>query len=225
VYTFQLPTGGEIELREMTGAEEELLTNQRLIRNGDAVNQVLVNCIVQIGEKNEVGTADVLEMLSGDRLFTLVKLRQVSLGDEVELELTCPNAACRAKNRAAISLDDMPVTPYGEEREFVFTLPASGSKVRFVYLDGHKEKRLAQMQEPSISAAMMIRILDIDGSAPSKKALNEMSMRDRSALRQEMLRVDAGIDTAVELDCDSCGTRIRTRLEAEPSFLFPGVRL
>lgn len=225
MHTFQLPSGDEIELREMTGAEEELLTNQRLIRSGDAVNQVLANCILRIGEKDEVATKDILDMLSGDRLFTLVRLRQVSLGDEVELDPVCPNQACRAKNHAVVNLDDLPVTPYGEEREFVFTLPASGSKARFVYLDGHKEKRLAQMQEPSISAAMMIRILDIDGSAPSKKALAEMSMRDRSALRQEMLRVDAGIDTAVELDCDSCGTRIRTRLEAEPSFLFPGVRL
>mgnify|MGYP005864123883 FL=1 len=225
MYTFQLPTGDEIELREMTGAEEELLTNQRLIRSGDAVNQVLANCILRIGEKDEVGTADVLDMLSGDRLFTLVRLRQVSLGDAVELDPVCPNQVCRSKNRAVVNLDDLPVTPYGEEREFVFTLPASGSKVRFVYLDGHKEKRLAQMQEPSISAAMMIRIMDIDGSAPSKKALSEMFMRDRSALRAEMPRFDAGIDTAIELDCDSCGTRIRTRLEAEPSFLFPGVRL
>ncbi len=225
MYTFILPTGDEIELREMTGAEEELLTNQRLIRSGDAVNQVLANCILRIGESDDVGAKAVMDMLSGDRLFTLVKLRQISLGDEVELELTCSNTACRAKNRTTINLDDLPVTAYSEDREFVLTLPSSGSKVRFGYLDGHKEKRLAQMQEPSISAAMMIRIVEIDGSAPSKKALNEMSMRDRSALRQEMLRVDAGIDTAVELDCDSCGTRIRTRLEAEPSFLFPGVRL
>jgi len=209
----------------MTGAEEELLTNQRLIRTGDAVNQVLANCTLRIGEDEEIGPKVVMDMLSGDRLFTLVKLRQVSLGDEVELDLVCPSAACRAKNRVTVNLDDLPVTPYGEEREFMFTLPASGPKVRFVYLDGHKEKRLAQMEEPSISAAMMIRILDIDGTAPSKKALNEMSMRDRSALRQEMLRVDAGIDTTIELDCDSCGARIRTRLEAEPSFLFPGVRL
>ena len=225
MYTFQLPSGDEIELREMTGAEEELLTNQRLIRTGDAVNQVLSNCTLRIGEDEEIGPKLVMDMLSGDRLFTLVKLRQVSLGDEVELDLVCPSAACRAKNRVTVNLDDLPVTPYGQEREFTFTLPASGSKVRFVYLDGHKEKRLAQMEEPSLSAAMMIRILDIDGNAPTKKTLNEMSMRDRSALRQEMLRVDAGIDTSIESDCDSCGTRIRTRLEAEPSFLFPGVRL
>lgn len=224
MYTFQLPSGPEIELREMTGLEEELLTNQRLIRNGDAINQVLRNCILRWDEKEEISAGDVLDMLSGDRLFVLVKLRQISLGDEVELELSCPNTICRAKNRVVINLEDLPVTPYGEAREFTFTLPGSGKKVRFGYLDGHKEKRLSQMQEPTISSAMMIRLLDIDGTPPSKKALADMSMRDRSALRQEMVRVDAGIDTTLDLECESCGASIRTRLEAEPGFLFPGVR-
>jgi hypothetical protein len=120
--------------------------------------------------------------------------------------------------------EDLVVTSYGEDREFTFALPGSGQKVRFSYLDGNKEKRLAQMQEPNISSAMMIRILEIDGAAPTKKALADMSMRDRSALRAEMLRVDAGIDTTIECDCESCGTRLRTKLEAEPAFLFPGVR-
>lgn len=224
MYTFALPSGDEIELREMTGVEEELLTNQRLIRSGDAVNQVLNNCIVRIGANITPKVSDVLDMLSGDRLFTLVRLRQVSLGDEVELGVVCPNQACRAKNHIVVNLDDLTVTPYGEEREFTFTLPSSGKKVKFVHLDGNKEKRLAQIKEPNISAAMLIRIIEIDGSAPTKKALADMSMRDRTALRAEMLRVDAGIDTTIECECESCGTTIHTKLEAEPSFLFPGVR-
>lgn len=225
MYTFELPSGTEVELREMTGAEEELLTNQRLIRTGDAVNQVLKNCIVRLGDNDEPSMKDVLDLLSGDRLFILVKLRQVSLGDGVELELVCPNAACRATNHVAVDLEDLEVTPYGPEREFSFELPGSKRTVRFGYLDGHKEKRLAALKEPSISSAMLIRIIDIDGKPPNKKLMAEMSMRDRSALRREMLRVDAGIDTTVETECDSCSARIRTRLEAEPGFLFPGVRL
>jgi hypothetical protein len=225
MYTFTLPSGPEIELREMTGVEEEILTNQRLIRSGDAINQVLKNCLLRIGDNAEPDMKDITSMLSGDRLFTLVRLRQISLGDEVDLMLVCPNQMCRAKNPAVIDLDDLPVIPYGEAREFVFTLPGSGQKVRFCYLDGSKEKRLAQMQEPTISSAMMIRILDIDGNVPSKKALAEMSMRDRSALRQEMMRVDAGIDTTITMPCDSCGTEIRTKLEVEPAFLFPQARL
>jgi hypothetical protein len=224
LYTFTLPSGADIDLREMTGVEEELLTNQRLIRSGDAVNQVLANCVLRFGESDKPTLSDVMNMLSGDRLFTLVRLRQVSLGDEIELDLVCPNAACRAKNHVVVDLNDLSVTPYGEDREFIFALPGSGRKVKFVHLDGNKEKRLAQLEEPNISSAMLIRILDIDGAAPTKKALSEMSMRDRSALRAEMLRVDAGIDTSIEADCESCGSRIRTRLEAEPAFLFPGVR-
>jgi len=166
---------------------------------------------------------DVLDLLSGDRLFALVRLRQVSLGDEVELELACPNTGCGERTPITVNLGDIEATPYGEEREFEFTLPGSGRKVKFGYLDGHKEKRLAALKEPNLTAAMMIRIVEIDGQPPSKKALNEMTMGDRSALRKEMLRVDGGIDTQVDVSCDACGTRIRTRLEAEPAFLFPSV--
>ena len=225
MYSFELPSGTELELREMTGAEEELLTNQRLIRSGEAINQVLRNCFVRLGEKTDPDLSEVMNLLSGDRLFALVRLRQISLGDEVELELSCPNSACRMTNFVTVNLEDLKVTPYGEEREFAFKLLGSKKTVRFGYLDGHKEKRLASLREPNISSAMLIRILDIDGKAPSKKSLAEMSMRDRNALRQEMSRVDAGIDTSVETECDGCGSKIRTRLEAEPAFLFPGVRL
>jgi len=224
MYTFILPTGSEIELREMTGLEEEILTNQRLIRSGEAVNQVLANCILRIGDNDDPASGDVLNMLSGDRLFTLVRLRQISLGDEVELDLVCPNQACRAKNHIVVNLNDLPVTSYGDDHEFVFKLPASGKVVKFGYLDGHMEKRLAKLSEPNITSAMLIRIIDIDGVSPSKKMLADMSMRDRTALRQDMQRVDAGIDTTIETDCDSCGSRIRTRLEAEPAFLFPQAR-
>lgn len=223
MHTFTLPTGTEIDLVEMTGAEEDLLTNQRLMRNGEAVNQVLANCTKRLGENASPTVKDILTLLSGDRLCALVRLRQISLGDEVELELACPSAACGQTNYTTVNLQDLEATHYGPERTFDFTLPGSGKVVRFGYLDGHKEKRLAALREPSLTAAMMIRIVSIDGQAPSKKLLAEMSIGDRSALRKEMLRVDGGIDTQVDVTCDACGTRIRTRLEAEPAFLFPSV--
>ncbi|HRT97834.1 MAG TPA: hypothetical protein P5532_25795 [Planctomycetota bacterium] len=223
MHTFALPSGIEIGLVEMTGAEEDLLTNRRLMKNGEAINQVLLNCTKRLGDNVEPKMKDILDLLSGDRLYALVRLRQVSLGDEVELELACPNTGCGERTGLTVNLGEIEVTPYGEEREFEFTLPGSGRKVKFGYLDGHKEKRLAALKEPNLTAAMMIRIVEIDGQPPSKKALNEMTMGDRSALRKEMLRVDGGIDTQVDVPCDACGTRIRTRLEAEPAFLFPSV--
>ena len=223
MHMFTLPSGTEIDLVEMTGVEEDLLTNRRLMKNGEAVNQVLANCTKRLGETDEPKMKDILDLLSGDRLFALVRLRQVSLGDEVDLELACPNRDCGETTYVAVDLNDLEVTPYGDEREFEFALPGSGKVVKFGYLDGHKEKRLAALKEPTLTAAMMIRIVGIEGQAPSKKLLNEMTMGDRSTLRKEMLRVDGGIDTQVDVTCDACGTRIRTRLEGEPAFLFPSV--
>jgi len=74
MHTFTLPSATEIDLVEMTGVEEDLLTNQRLIKTGEAINQVLANCIKRIGENDSPGMKDILDMLSGDRLFALERL-------------------------------------------------------------------------------------------------------------------------------------------------------
>jgi len=224
MYPYTLPSGIPCALRELTGAEEELLTNAKLLRSGDAVNQLLRNCLVQLGENADVTMNNVLDLLAGDRLFILVKLRQISLGDEMTLRLTCPNANCQGISLVPINLEDLPITPYPAEREFTCTLPGSGQVVKFGYLDGHKEKRLAALPEATISQGMLIRILDIDGAAPNKKTVTEMSLKDRQALRQAMLTVDGGIDTTVDTTCEHCGQPIRTRVEADASFFFPSGR-
>ena len=223
MHTFTLPSGVEIDLVEMTGVEVDLLTNRRLMKKGEGIDQVLLNCTKRLGENDEPKMRDILDLLSGDRLFALVRLRQISLGDDVDLELTCPNPGCGETTCVTLDLNELEITPYPQEREFEFTLPGSGKVAKFAYLDGHKEKRLAALKEPSLTSAMLIRIVEIGGEPPSKKALNEMTMGDRSALRKEMLRVDGGIDTQVDVPCDACGARIRTRLEGEPAFLFPSV--
>ena len=116
MHTFALPSGIEIGLVEMTGAEEDLLTNRRLMKNGEAINQVLLNCTKRLGDNVEPKMKDILDLLSGDRLYALVRLRQVSLGDEVELELACPNTGCGERTGLTVNLGEIEVTPYGEER-------------------------------------------------------------------------------------------------------------
>ncbi len=225
MYTHTLPSGLEAELREMTGAEESLLTNRRLMKDGEAVNQVLRNCLVRLGDKTEIAPKDVLDLLSGDRLFLLVRLRQISFGDAVDLSLTCPAKDCGETTEVRVALDDLEVTSYGVEREFIFELPRTKKPVLFTLLDGHMEKRLASLKDPNLHSAMLMRVKEIDGKAPNKNSLAELPAFDLNALRAEMQRVDGGIDTSIHTVCSSCGARIVTRLEAEPPFLFPNLRL
>jgi len=225
MYTFTLPSGLEAELREMTGAEESLLTNRRLMKDGEGVNQVLRNCLVRLGDRTELAAKDVLDLLSGDRLFLLVKLRQISFGDEVDLSLACPAKDCGEVTGVHIALDDLEVTPYGTEREFIFELPRTKKPVIFTLMDGHMEKRIASLKDPNLHSAMLMRVKEIDGKAPNRNSLAELPAFDLNALRAEMQRVDGGIDTTIHTVCTACGARIVTRMEAEPPFLFPNVRL
>jgi len=224
MYPISLPSGRSCAIRELTGVEEELLTNPRLLRTGEALNQVLRNCLVQLDERTEISPRDVLDLLAGDRLLLMVKLRQVSLGDEVTVSFICPNSACQSPNQVAINLDELPVTVYPSEREFSTTLPGSGRVVRFCHLDGHKEVRLAALPDADLTHAMLIRILEIDGNPPTKKAVTEMSMKDRQALRAAMLATDGGIETTIHTQCPRCGTPMAARIEGEPSFFFASGR-
>lgn len=223
MYPITLPTGTQASIREMTGTEEEILTNQRLIRNGDGINQVLKNCLVSLGETEKPGMSDVLDLLAGDRLFLLLKLRQVSLGDSLDIESQCTNPTCRQKIAVEVDLNEVEHTTYSQDREFTTTLPRSKSVITFTHLDGHKEKRLAALKDAGPTEAMLIRTKTIGDKPPNKKIMREMSLGDRNALRKAMQEVDAGPDTRVELECDACGQHQITRIEAEPAFLFPGL--
>lgn len=221
MYTFDLPSGTKVELREMTGHEEALLTNQRLMRDGSGVNKLLRNCIASLGDQAEITEQDTLDMLSGDRLFTLVRIRQITFGDECNLDLMCQNPKCGADNAAALDLSALTVTPYPPEREHLTKLPRSGSVVQWVPLDGNGEKRLAQIEDAGIHDGMLIRIRAIDEKPPTRNAVRGLCAADLNHLRSEFRSLEGGIDTEVRIVCAKCGSPIVTRLEAQPRFLFP----
>jgi hypothetical protein len=69
----------------MTGVEEDLFTNRRLMKKGEGTNRVLLRCTKRLGENGKPKMKDILDLLSGNRLFVLVSLRRISPGDEVDL--------------------------------------------------------------------------------------------------------------------------------------------
>ena len=58
---------------------------------------------------------------------------------------------------------------------------------------------------------------------PTKKTLTEMVLRDYNALYAAMRAAEGGIDTAITAACDGCGALMRTRIEGEKDFLYPGL--
>ena len=85
----------EVHLRPMTGVEQDILTTERLIKEGKALDMVLSNCLRE--------KVDIEELLVADYMYLLFKLRVLTYGDEYRFEMKCPQ--CGAINDVEIVLN------------------------------------------------------------------------------------------------------------------------
>jgi hypothetical protein len=192
------------------------------MRDGTGFNRALRNCIVRLDDNDAVTEKDVAQMLSGDRLVALVRLRQITFGDDLELKLTCPNPKCGHENAIQVSLADAEQTDYAPERQHTFTLPGCGQVVVFGLSTGEHEARYAKLKDDAnIHSMLLMRIISVDGAPPARNTVRGWSARDIGALRSKMQSVDGGIDTAIKTVCRECGKPIATRAEGTESFFFP----
>jgi hypothetical protein len=122
----------EVEFREMTGEEEEIITDSRKAEGGkgklqrgaiDRLTEILSRCTVRAGERLVEANRDVATCssrhfwdvwtgaLAGDRGVAIVRLRQLSLGPTYVFTEVCP--ACRRElRRVTYNLEEANVDPY-----------------------------------------------------------------------------------------------------------------
>jgi len=101
-----LPSGGKtypsqvdaITIRPMRGIEEDILTNQRLVRSGKAFDMILANCVTNWNGLTQE------ELLFGDMNALFVALRSISYGSDYNVQITCPE--CGHKDNVEISLTE-----------------------------------------------------------------------------------------------------------------------
>jgi hypothetical protein len=246
--TYQLPSGyldpetqelyREVELREMSGYEEDLLQDKSKRGGGSSIDEVLSRCIVRLGDKErdkpqgqERFFMPILkDMLMTDRTFLVIRLRQLSLGDEFAFEASCPHCGHRHP-RMSVSLDDLTVKemPDPMAREWTTKLP-SGAEVVFRALTGRDEVKLREVQRAKgdvLSTLLLQRIVSINGESAGMSAVKRLSVRDRDYLRGAFEEHEGGIDTKIELTCDDCGRDWQTTLPftSSQTFFFPsGIR-
>jgi hypothetical protein len=193
----------EVEFREMTGLEEEILIDQRRSDGGkgkslksmsDRLTEILSRCTVRIGDKLCEDNKDPAKASQkpfweqwsnsylGDRTVSIVRLRQLSLGDIFAFRETCP--ACRKEiQRVEYDLNDVQVDPYfkwierdleeqgleGEELaeaaearrvelfnqdEYEITLPKSRSVLKYRLLRRKDEDRIQTIAEKHSDSLM-----------------------------------------------------------------------
>jgi len=221
---------GSIRIRPMTVNEEKILTTPRMVKSGQALDGVFQNCI-----KSDINSED---LLSSDRVYLMLWLRSVSYGNEYKFDLTCPNDSCGKRFEYMVDLTNHPITEMENpdiSEPFKFHLPLMGYDVYFRLPRGKDEIEMIKMQnEPkglndsdeTIVRRMSSVIFEIkdpeSGESIPKNQIeefvNSMVAGDASLFRDEMVKLDAGVEDIKGITCPHCGHEFDSPIPVTENF-------
>jgi hypothetical protein len=210
-------------LREMTGAEEDLLASKQMtpLRK---FSELITRCIVRLGAVSDPGqiAAMVKQLPVGDRVFLLFAIRRVTIGNSYSFECKCPE--CGKAGNYSVNLEELEVRKMKEplRRIYDLTLP-SGRVARARISTGEDEERISKLDKDpdALSKGLLMRLELLDGKPPELAGIKAMSWRDRQILKTEMNKLEGGLETEIDIQCSSCSVEFKTELEIAASFFFP----
>jgi hypothetical protein len=235
--TFEFPSKGKfysnipavVNVRAMTGEEEQILATPRWVRKGKAIDMIFRRCI-----KEPIPTE---ELLSSDRTHLLIYLRGISYTPEYDVEIKCPN--CSIKFAHVIDLNDMDVEScpdnFGPDN-LTGILPVS--KFRYQYrlatgadeqeISAYRDKRIQQWGDQGEDDTLLYRtallLEEIEGVTMKKELallLKKLPIQDVAHLRNEINTPPFGVDTELPILCPSCTEEFKIDLPLETNFFFP----
>lgn len=210
----------EVELAPLSGRDEELIAAQQPNANATLLTALLARCVLRLGHIRPVSEDLTRHLLVADRQFLLLKLRQMTFGDQVQATVQCPWEACRKKVDIDFSLDDIPVheseqkgplytrklspeAAFGSEhgepyREVVFRLP-SGE-------DQEAIARTVEEDETEALALLLARCIRRLGPIfdPGPEILHHLSPLALAEIERHMEAAAPQVDLTLVAHCPEC---------------------
>lgn len=199
----ELPSKGKfypgfqgVEVKPLTFLDEQKILNAKDTRS-DIVSKLL--------EKSIEGV-NVDDLLSMDKMFLLMKVREVSYGDNYDFRVTCP--ACESEIKTSLSLSNhlnMTQVPDHLEDPREITLPRLKTKAEVRFPRSKEEAFLSNPEE--VYKNMYRFVVSIDGNPDPvfiSKALKRMHIQDIKKLIAEINKGEYGINPRFIFECPEC---------------------
>jgi len=176
--------------------------DEQLILTGKGLEKDIVT---ELLEKTVEGI-DVSEILLMDKNYLLMKLREVSYGDDYEFSIVCRN--CNHESRSKIELSkqlNMSQVPDDFEDPRTIKLPKLGVDV-VIRLPRNREERYFSDTETSYQNLYRF-IVSINGNTDPvfiSKAINLMEIADVKKIYKEITNNPYGIDPRFVFKCGKC---------------------
>jgi len=205
---------GIIRVKPLTLQEEKILTTDRLIQSGKALDMVLESCI-----KSDV---DPYQLLSTDRLYLLFYLRGMSYGLEYDFDVRCYH--CGNNFIQTVEIDKLPINIWGKASEavepMVVTLPMTRATVEFRHMRGEDEQAMLEdankpvsmndidqsVADSVIKLVTQVTLEDGEKLSPRDRIdfLNNLIGADIDSIRDELRDHESGIKQLENIQCPRC---------------------
>jgi len=229
----------EVEIKFMTAKEEDILVNQKYLRNGTAIDKLLENLVVE--------QFNIDSLLIQDKAALVVAARISGYGAEYKVQAKCNG--CGSKTTATFDLHQfepkpLPIVEELEGVELVQTGVYSVKLERLPYsvhirpLNGADEKYLMKVDklnkkhnrpESLITdqlRLMIVAVGDKNGFTNDESQINElvnvMPASDSRLIRKAHETVFPGMDNTQSFDCSICGDSTEVEVPiATAQFFWP----
>ena len=222
------PSNGVLNIKPMTGEEEQILATPRFVKKGQAVNMIFSRCIKESFKPEN--------FLSVDRTFLLIYLRGISYGSEYEVEVKDPDSD--RKFTTVIDLDSLPVERCPQDYGPILTekLPKTGLRVTYrlsrgrdeTELQEHRERRLKINGDTGSDDTLLYRTSQLVESIETVSSKNEimallrnLPIQDLSYIRNLVTDPPFGVDTKVTIISPVSSEEFEIELPLEANFFFP----
>jgi len=210
VYPKENPlSSGQITIKYMTAKEEDLLSNQNLIKKGIVLDKLFESIIVD--------DVNINDIIIGDKNAIILATRMLGYGAEYPVKFYSSKLGTTVEHTvdlSAVSVKEIDLSLFKNKNEFDYTTP-TGTKLKFKLLTHGDElsidKDITAMQKISkdgsfeITTRLRYMILSVDGNtdmAAITKYVNSMLARDSRAFRAHVKTISPDIDMKFEYTHD-----------------------
>lgn len=220
---------GVIKISQITATEEKIMSTQRFIENGTALDMILENCI-----QSDI---DPYDLLSTDRLYLLFYLRGMSYGLTYDFNVKC--SFCGKHFIQTVEINKLPLDVWETEEDakepVVIKLPMSNATVEAHFMRGREEKDMmikSQQSEKSFddpddratdSLIYLIDKITLDtgevlGPDDRLDFINHMVGGDCDEFRTKITEKECGFRQLSHVTCPRCNANLKFSVPLGPSF-------
>ena len=230
----------EIEIKQMTAKQEDILTSKNLLKKGIAIDRFIQSMLVD-------QTLDIDSLLLGDKGAILVAARVDGYGPDYTTSVTCPS--CSNTTDYTFDLEEQQEEMLSDSSEvlsselpenvtrtqegtFMLSLDA-GFDVEVRPLYSSDEKRLvktmanrqkAKLQDSAVTdqlKTMIVSIAGYDDRPTVNKAVDLMPIRAVREIREIYQKIIPSVDLKRSFSCDACDAETMLEVPLTAEFFWP----